>query len=145
MFWLIFKWVFPILLILILYIIFFVILDKYDNIFEAFSDWLVSSGCLSLLITIMIIIPIGLYKAFQSSEVEDSYNTNTEGYSSDNEDNSTNTQHVDPHWVEGYERSDGTKVDGYWRGGSDGYERSDPGGSYDSGGSSGGDWDVLGW
>jgi hypothetical protein len=39
-----------------------------------------------------------------------------------------NIHHVDPHWVEGYERSDGTEVDGYWRGGEDGYERSDPDG-----------------
>jgi hypothetical protein len=50
--------------------------------------------------------------------------------------------HVDPHWVDGYERSDGTDVEGYWRGGEDGYERSNPDGDpsnnldsdYDSGG-----------
>lgn len=28
-----------------------------------------------------------------------------------------NTHHVDPHWVTGYERADGTHVDGYWRDG----------------------------
>lgn len=37
-----------------------------------------------------------------------------------------NIHHVDAHWVDGYERSDGTEVDGYWRGGEDGYDRSDP-------------------
>ncbi|WP_226670803.1 hypothetical protein [Metabacillus litoralis] len=51
----------------------------------------------------------------------------------------SNTHHVDPHWVDGYTRDDGTEVEGYWRGGEDGYERSDPDGdlsnnldSYDS-------------
>jgi hypothetical protein len=38
------------------------------------------------------------------------------------------THHVDPHYVEGYERSDGTYVEGYWRGGEEGYERSNPDG-----------------
>jgi hypothetical protein len=42
------------------------------------------------------------------------------------------THHVDSHYVEGYERSDGTEVDGYWRGGEDGYERSDPDDSLDN-------------
>lgn len=37
--------------------------------------------------------------------------------------------HVAPHWVEGYERSDGTKVKGYYRGGKDGYYRSNPDGN----------------
>ncbi|EJR17899.1 hypothetical protein LKL81_24230 [Bacillus paranthracis] len=44
----------------------------------------------------------------------------------DVEPDNADTQHVDPHWVDGYERSDGTEVDGYWRGGDDGYERSNP-------------------
>jgi hypothetical protein len=48
------------------------------------------------------------------------------------------THHVDPHWVDGYERSDGTQVDGYWRGGEDGYERSDPGSAPSAGDSDAG-------
>ncbi len=32
--------------------------------------------------------------------------------------------HVDSHWVEGYTRQDGTVVDGYYRGGEEGYFRS---------------------
>ncbi|NOU94586.1 hypothetical protein GC093_15355 [Paenibacillus sp. LMG 31456] len=35
---------------------------------------------------------------------------------------------VDPHWVNSYQRSDGTQVNGYWRGGNDGYNRSNPDG-----------------
>ena len=35
---------------------------------------------------------------------------------------------VKPHSVNGYIKSDGTKVDGYWRGGKDGYYRSNPDG-----------------
>lgn len=55
--------------------------------------------------------------------------TEDDSYSDDSyEDYDDNTHHVDPHWVDGYERSDGTEVDGYWRGGEDGYERSDPDG-----------------
>ncbi|WP_039042239.1 hypothetical protein [Sporosarcina sp. ZBG7A] len=34
--------------------------------------------------------------------------------------------HVEPHPVESYTRSDGTEVQGYHRGGSDGYDRSNP-------------------
>lgn len=60
------------------------------------------------------------------------------------------THHVDPHWVDGYQRSDGTKVEGYWRGGSDGYERSNPDGNPDNNLNSGNDdsgsfFDVFGW
>jgi len=59
------------------------------------------------------------------------------------EDNS-DSHHVESHWVDDYERSDGTEVDGYWRGGDHGYERSDPGSSFDSdnGDSSGGFWEF---
>jgi hypothetical protein len=30
--------------------------------------------------------------------------------------------HVDPHYVDGYDKADGTHVDGYWRGGQEGYD-----------------------
>lgn len=46
------------------------------------------------------------------------------------EESDDNTHHVSPHSVDGYERSDGTKVEGYWRGGADGYERSNPDGDH---------------
>lgn len=77
-----------------------------------------------------------IYEAFKSNDAEPAISENRSG--NDNSDESyedlpeggsdPNTHHVDPHWVDGYERSDGTKVDGYWRGGEDGYERSDPDG-----------------
>ncbi|MDF2800656.1 MAG: hypothetical protein K0S61_559 [Anaerocolumna sp.] len=60
---------------------------------------------------------------------EDSRGNMEEGYSSDSGSDNydySNTHHVDPHWVDSYTRSDGTQVDGYWRGGFDGYERSNP-------------------
>lgn len=59
-----------------------------------------------------------------------------------------NIHHVDPHMVDGYERSDGTQVDGYWRGGEDGYDRSDPDGdlsnNLDGSDSSGEDYNSIG-
>ncbi|MBM7606221.1 hypothetical protein JOC75_004269 [Metabacillus crassostreae] len=67
----------------------------------------------------------------------------------------SNIHHVDPHWVNGYTRDDGTEVEGYWRGGEDGYDRSNPDGdssnnldsfdsapSYDSGADDG--YDGIG-
>ncbi|NHC43603.1 hypothetical protein G6549_27575 [Bacillus sp. MM2020_1] len=57
-----------------------------------------------------------------------SENYNDEEYDDggyEKEDDS-NIHHVESHWVEGYTRSEGTEVDGYWRGGEDGYYRSDP-------------------
>ncbi|WP_050615161.1 hypothetical protein [Bacillus testis] len=36
------------------------------------------------------------------------------------------THHVDSHYVQAYDRSDGTHVDGYWRGGDTGYEQTNP-------------------
>lgn len=44
------------------------------------------------------------------------------------ESQNSGIHHVDPHYVEGYNRSDGTSVDGYYRGGEDGYYRSNPDG-----------------
>ncbi len=41
-------------------------------------------------------------------------------------DASTGTHHVDSHHVEGYVKDDGTVVADYWRGGEEGYERSNP-------------------
>lgn len=80
-----------------------------------------------------------------SEDMDDSYSDDS--YS----DYDDNTHHVDPHWVDGYERSDGTEVDGYWRGGDDGYERSDPDGdlsnNLDGGGGysdNGGSYDSIG-
>jgi|GEM_PF-3439130 len=43
-------------------------------------------------------------------------------------DASTGTHHVDSHHVEGYVKGDGTVVNDYWRGGEEGYERSNPDG-----------------
>jgi hypothetical protein len=40
----------------------------------------------------------------------------------------TNYHHVNPHHVDGYERSNGTHVSGYWRGGTDGYSQTNPDG-----------------
>ncbi|MDT8860299.1 hypothetical protein N0O92_08635 [Alkalihalobacillus sp. MEB130] len=48
------------------------------------------------------------------------------------DDHTPGIHHVQPHWVNGYERSDGTMVDGYWRGGEDGYYRSNPDGNPDN-------------
>ena len=50
------------------------------------------------------------------------------GADGDYPDSGGNLHHVDPHWVDGYDRSDGTEVDGYWRGGDEGYDRSNPDG-----------------
>lgn len=54
-------------------------------------------------------------------EPEDNYEIDD-----DTDVDESNTHHVDPHWVDGYTRDDGTEVEGYWRGGEDGYERSNP-------------------
>jgi len=43
-------------------------------------------------------------------------------------DVSTETHHVEAHSVNSYEKSDGTVVESYWRGGDEGYERSNPDG-----------------
>lgn len=52
------------------------------------------------------------------------YNSETTNFK-----DSPGIHHVKPHYVNGYKRSDGTNVDGYWRGGDNGYYRSNPDGS----------------
>lgn len=92
-----------------------------------------------------------IYEFFTTSDQEDpgiivtDYENDWGGYDDVEPVEDSNIHHVEPHWVDGYERSDGTKVDGYWRGGEDGYNRSNPDGdpsnnlgdggygSYDSG------------
>ena len=46
--------------------------------------------------------------------------------SSDDSSSESDYNHVEPHYVDSYYRDDGTQVDGYWRGGDDGYWRSNP-------------------
>jgi len=116
------------------------------------------TGAVSVVYPITNTVKIGsvvyseIASIFNDSRDETDYiNQNRyDGYDSEfTENDNSDTHHVDPHWVDGYERSDGTQVDGYWRGGADGYERSNPdgdtGNNLDSGGNSGMDWDFLGW
>ena len=79
----------------------------------------------------------GFLFVFSDSPIKDNdYNYGGNGYEVESNSDS-GTHHVSPHYVESYERSDGTQVEGYHRGGEDGYERSDPGSGYDSGDSGG--------
>lgn len=62
----------------------------------------------------------------------DSYDDSGNYDSYDVEENNSGVHHVDRHWVDGYIRSDGAEVEGYWRGGEKGYERSNPDNSLDN-------------
>lgn len=59
---------------------------------------------------------------FHDSTNQDSY----QEYSTDTTDYGTGVHQVSPHYVDTYTRDDGTQVGGYWRGGDDGYYRSNP-------------------
>lgn len=86
--------------------------------------------------------PSSMLEVSDDSGAEDEYYYEGPVYDDGIEDN---IHHVDPHWVDGYQRSDGTVVEGYWCGGETGYERSNPDGdvsnnlNYDSSGESSND------
>lgn len=72
----------------------------------------------------------GIYHWLNDGEpspvVEDDYYYYDDEYVEYETDDSPGIHHVEPHYVEGYYRSDGTYVEGYQRGGDSGYYRSDP-------------------
>lgn len=72
------------------------------------------------------------YIHMEDSPSNSTYNQDTVDYyeyDSGDSNNNPGVHHVDPHWVDGYQRSDGAHVEGYWRGGDSGYDRSNPDGN----------------
>lgn len=131
-----------------------------QSITKSFNVLLLFFGCAIMFVFLVaspVFTGIEAYHFFlnpPSSPGNNVENDGEDGY--DSEDFKTgdfkeddDIHHVDPHSVDGYERQDGTEVDGYYRGGEDGYERSDPdrGDSPDAndGGWNIGDFDFLGF
>ena len=70
------------------------------------------------------------YKVMIDDMVEKLFLLEDDDYYDGGEYNSDSRNHqVSPHSVEGYQRGDGTEVQGYWRGGDSGYSRSNPDGN----------------
>ncbi len=139
--WSIFKWVFSILLILMIIISLFQE-DLELSFFEMIGGAIVSSVLLSFFITLIISFPINLYEAYQIDKekqkkdqvikmesVDNTYTTDIYQQDSNNKNQNTNPSDynfVKPHevegyWVEGHWRGDnwidGYWVDSYWRDG----------------------------
>lgn len=104
------------------------VIKSFLGLFDSsFSNWLnKKADKIALFIVIIVIIFSSIFVFKLVSEL----NRNPAGdfytKTNYNKNYDNNTHHVDPHYVEGYRRSDGTYVEGYWRGGDDGYYRSDP-------------------
>lgn len=76
-----------------------------------------------LYIVIIFITGVAVYSIVN---ISNSIATGSSKYQNVND--SPGIHKVDPHWVNGYTKDNGTQVDGYWRGGENGYYRSNPDG-----------------
>ncbi|QCX34700.1 hypothetical protein FDN13_13865 [Caloramator sp. E03] len=102
-------------------------------------DAIVVNLYVSLLIFSFILVYSAMYSVkfiinlYQKNNVVNTYQEDIIEYQEDSNEtkyynDSPGIHHVRPHYVNGYERADGTYIDGYWRGGDNGYYRSNPDG-----------------
>lgn len=109
--------------------------SQFNSLYPLYvlKNWSSQIAIFSFGATFWLVAGSLVYEFFESIPVEDStYITDYYGGDGSYETapmDSNGIHHVEPHWVDGYERSDGTTVEGYWRGGEDGYYRSNPDGN----------------
>ncbi|PID19085.1 MULTISPECIES: hypothetical protein [unclassified Sporosarcina] len=101
------------------------------HIWYVVKNWSSQIASLSFTATLFLVAGSLIYE-FLDSPVNEEYDYGDYIIEETIPSDSSEIHHVDPHWVEGYERSNGTKVEGYWRGGNSGYDRSNPDGSLDN-------------